>query len=56
MNPKRLLFFVSTGTTFTIGVPRFVTTTGSPVVWISFMIVKQRALNALAPIRLIVFF
>jgi ABC-type multidrug transport system ATPase subunit len=43
-----------TGTTFTTGVPRLVTMTGSPVACTSFMTVKQRALKALARICFVV--
>src|SRR6266480_1932347 len=50
MKPKRLFLRGSTGTTFTTGVPRLVTMTGSPVAWTSFMIERHRALKTLARI------
>src|SRR6266480_3536878 len=54
MKPKRLFLRGSTGTTFTTGVPRLVTMTGSPVAWTSFMIERHRALKTLARICLMV--
>jgi hypothetical protein len=50
MNPKRSLFSVFAGTTFTTGFPRFVTTTGSPVACISSITARHRALKTLARI------
>src|ERR1700730_10543244 len=45
MNPKMSFFSDSTGTTLTIGAPRLVTMTGSPVILTFFMMARQRALK-----------
>jgi hypothetical protein len=51
MNPKMAFLSDWAGTTLTIGVPRLVTLTGSPVAWTFLITARQRALKVPAGMR-----
>src|SRR5258706_14339372 len=51
MDPSRPGVSLSTGTSLTMGFPRFVTMTGSPVACTSFITARQRALKAPAGMK-----